>query len=173
MEPMEGIFDNMILNLLKDALDVSKIDKPKLKSAVSLAADACKPATKLPADLDDKGWDMLKDAANVLIDKIGVQEPITVGAAGDDIVLSAKEYTVADVDSLLASMPAGTVDAKCCRMLRKHPEAMKKLYATRKDGTPVFTEEQRNRVVGNPLLLQLLIAFAPTIISFILKLLGS
>jgi hypothetical protein len=81
MEPMEGIFDNMILNLLKDALDVSKIDKPKLKSAVSLAADACKPATKLPADLDDKGWDMLKDAANVLIDKIGVQAPITVGAA--------------------------------------------------------------------------------------------
>jgi hypothetical protein len=60
VEPMEGIFDNMILNLLKDALDVSKIDKPKLKSAVSLAADACKPATKLPADLDDKGWDMLK-----------------------------------------------------------------------------------------------------------------
>jgi hypothetical protein len=81
MEPMEGIFDGLLERLFRDAFDADKIDKPKLKSAASLAADAMKPATKLPADIDDAGWDMLKDAANKLIDSIGVEGPITVGAA--------------------------------------------------------------------------------------------
>jgi hypothetical protein len=172
MEPMEGIFDNFLMNLLKEAVDLSKVDKAKLKSAVITACDGMKPATKLPADFDDKAWDMLATFLHQQIDRLGVQEPITVGAS-DDIVLATKDFTAADADEFLADMPAGSYPDKSARMLRAHPEVMKKLYATRKDGTRIFSEEQKHRIVGNPFLLQLLIAFAPTIIRFILKLLGS
>jgi hypothetical protein len=166
VEPMEGIFDNFIANLLKEALDLSKVDKAKLKSAVVSACDAMKPATKLPADFDDKAWDMLADLLHKQIDKLGVQDagPITVGA-GREYVESSREFSAAEVEGFLASC---NCDESRKARVRGSKRIMKTLYATDKaTGADVFTDDERRKVVGAFPWLMLIQLFGPLIIDLI------
>jgi hypothetical protein len=166
MEPMEGIFDNFFVNLLKEAVDLSKINKPKLKSAVSLACDAGKEGTKLPADFDDKMWDMLADILHKQIDRLGVQDagPITVGA-GREYVEASREFDAVATDAFLGTCNCAE-DRKA--KVRGKKRIMKTLYATDKaTNAEVFTDDERRKVVeGFPFLL-LLQLFGPLIIDLI------
>lgn len=149
-----GIFDGLFEAILKSFKpDLSKWDRAKAKSAVSLLCDSFKPTITLPADLDDKALDMVADAIHSAIDKIGVQDgkPITVGGP---------EYTAADVDTYLGGFNNVSSDVR--NRLKKRPRTLHLLKTE-------FTQEQQAKIVGNPILIALLTAFGPMIVEWIIK----
>jgi hypothetical protein len=168
MEPqmMEGLFDNFIANLLKDALDLSKIGKPEWKSAATSFCLGGKKGTKLPGDFDDQMWDMLEGILHKQIDRLGVQDgaPITVGAA-PEYVESAREFSASEVDAFLASCQC---DESRKARVRGSKRIMKVLHATDKaTGADVFTDDERRKVVGAFPWLMLIQLLGPLVIDLI------
>jgi hypothetical protein len=166
MEPMEGIFDNFFVNLLKEAVDLSKIGKPEWKSAATSFCLGGKKGTKLPGDFDDSMWDMLEGILHKQIDKLGVQDagPITVGA-GREYVESSREFSAAEVEGFLASC---NCDESRKARVRGSKRIMKTLYATDKaTGADVFTDDERRKVVGAFPWLMLIQLLGPLIIDLI------
>lgn len=138
------------MQALKDYVDITKMDKAKMKSAAALAADAMKPTTKFLADLDDMLWDQLKNVANTYIDKIGVADlHPTVG----DV-----DYTATDVDQYLSGFTGVDPDYK--KKLKAKPRL---LNLIKKE----FTQEEQAKMVGNPFLLVLLQLLGPLVIEWI------
>lgn len=150
MEPeaVGGFLDNLFASLKPD---LTKIDKPKMKSSVSLGLDAMKPATTWPANFDDTLYDQLKDVCNKFIDNLGVKDsgPVTVG-----------DVSEADVDAYLGKFPS--VNEEVRQKLRKRPRTLKTLQEN-------FTAEEQARLVGNPFLIGLLTIFGPMIVELIKK----
>lgn len=148
-EAVGGFFDGLFDTFKPDP---AKIDKAKLKSAVSLAMDAMKPATTWPANIDDMMYDQLKTVASTYIDKLGVADggPVTVGS---DI-----EYTAGDVDAYLGTFSG--VNDEVRKKLRKKPKLLN-LVKTE------FTAAEQAKLVGNPFLIGLLSIFGPLIIEWI------
>lgn len=141
------------LDILK--IDMSKVDKAKMKSGTSLCLDAMKPATTLPGDIDDLGWDLLKNAVNGLIDRNGVAE--------DHVTVGDTPITATDVDKYLSTFSG--VDAEVREKLRGKPKTLKLLKER-------FTAQEQAKLVGNPVLIALLTMFGPLIIDFIKHLLS-
>jgi hypothetical protein len=161
---MENRFTDFILDLLKP--DLTKVDKARLKSAADQALESFRPAVSSAVALL---INPLKDVLYSLIDKIGVQGPIVVGAAGDDYVESPREFSVADIDAFTT---AAGVSPERARYMRTRPRIMKVLHAKDKNGNEVFTDDDRVRVaVGFPWLMIIQI-LGPIIINLILKWLG-
>lgn len=163
-----GWLDSLFADLLKNAIDINKMDKPRVKSGLSTIIDGMKPATKLPGDFDDSMWDMLKDAANKLIDQIGVQDtgPITVGS-DSPYMESSRNFTAKQTNAFLATCKCSE-DRK--ERVRNGKRIMKTLYATDKaTGNEVFTDDERRKVVGAFPFLLLLQLFGPLIIDLIKK----
>ena len=144
VDSVEGILDWINLNG-----DISKIDRPLAKEGVSKLLDSLKPVLTLPFNLDDKGIDLLKDAALRVIDNLGTVHAAEVG----DVV-----YTSADVDSYLGGFTGVTDPVR--EKLRKKPHLLNLLKKK-------FTEEEQKKIVGNPFLIGLLSIFGPMIIEFI------
>lgn len=172
MNPQEmgGWFDNLLASLLSMLKpDLSKWDKAKAKSGVSLLIDSLKPTVTLPGDFDDKALDMLRDAIFAVIDQINNQGPIVMGDASDvgDGYTLGTEVAAEQVESFLATCDCSE-DRK--ERVRKHKRIMRILHA-KKDGVEVFTDEDRRKIVGSfpLLLLQLIIPF---IVQILLKWLG-
>ncbi len=138
------------MQALADYVDITKMDKAKVKSAIALAADGMKPTTKFLLDLDDTMWDQLKNVAIIFIDKLGVQDiHPTVGDVN---------YSVADVETYLKGFQG--VDNKVRTKLRSNPKLLNRLKND-------FTEAEQAKLVGNPFLIALLSAFGPLIIEWI------
>jgi len=138
------------MQALADYVDITKMDKAKVKSAITLAADGMKPTTKFLLDLDDTMWDQLKNVAIIFIDKIGVTD--THPTVGD------VNYSVADVETYLKGFQG--VDNKVRTKLRSNPKLLNRLKND-------FTEAEQAKLVGNPFLIALLSAFGPLIIEWI------
>lgn len=170
MEPQEmgGWLDGFLVNMLKEAVDLSKIDKAKWKSAATTFCEGGKPGTKLPADFDDTMWDMLANAMHKMIDKLGVQSdgPLTVGAA-DSYMESSREFSATEVEGFLASCQCS--DERKARV-RGSKRIMKTLYATDKaTNKEVFTDDERRKVVGAFPWLMLIQLLGPLVIDLIKK----
>jgi len=138
------------MQALADYVDITKMDKAKVKSAITLAADGMKPTTKFLLDLDDTMWDQLKNVAIIFIDKIGVTD--THPTVGD------VNYTAADVEMYLSTFSG--VDAEVRKALKKKPKLLNLVKSN-------FTEAEQAKLVGNPVLIALLSMFGPLIIEWI------
>lgn len=153
----QGIFDG----LFKVDFDVTKLDKVAFRKWLVEGARLLEPPIVTPFNVDKFVFDNLDMLIGKIIDQLGVEKPLVVGAAspGEFLLVGEAPVSQGDVIAYLSQFPAASAEVQ--QMLKAKPYLVRRLQK--------FTKEEQELIVGNPFLLLALQVLLPILFKLLLN----